>query len=53
MSDLGMVGIAVGVDANDGVDEVCQHGHWPVVLSRGTVNTLAPAWMRVTGVAYL
>jgi hypothetical protein len=53
VSDLGVVGVAVGVHADDGVDEFCQHGHWPVVLSRGAVNTSAPAWVEVTGVAYL
>jgi len=25
--DFYVVGVAVGVDTNDGVDEVCQHGH--------------------------
>jgi hypothetical protein len=27
--DLGFVGVAVGVDADHGVDEFCQHGHRP------------------------
>jgi hypothetical protein len=52
MSDLGVMGVAVGIDANDGVDEFCQHRHWPVVLSRAR-STSAPTWVRVTGVAYL
>jgi hypothetical protein len=33
-----VVGVAVRVDTDDGVEEFCQHGHWPVVLSCGTVN---------------
>ncbi|MGH3787993.1 MAG: hypothetical protein ACRDRG_15905 [Pseudonocardiaceae bacterium] len=35
---LDVVGVAMVIDANDGVDEFCQHGHWSVILSRGTVN---------------
>ena len=27
--DLHLVGVAVGVDTDDGVDEFCQHGHRP------------------------
>jgi hypothetical protein len=53
VSDLGVVGVAVGIDADDAVDEFCQHGHWPIVLSNGARSTSAPAWMRITGVAYL
>ena len=39
--DLDLVGVAVGVDTDDGVDEFCQHGHRPgsFLGSGSTVGT--------------
>jgi Transposase IS116/IS110/IS902 family len=36
--ELHFVGVAVGVDTNDGVDEFCQHGHRPSPSCREWVN---------------
>ena len=36
--DLHLVGVAVGVDTDDGVDEFCQHGHRPSPSCREWVN---------------
>jgi hypothetical protein len=39
VGDLYLVGVAVGVDTDDGVDEFCQHGHRPgSFLRRERVN---------------
>jgi hypothetical protein len=34
---VGELGV-VGVDADDGVDEFCQRGHWPGVFPQARVN---------------
>jgi len=52
MSDLGVVNVAVGVDADDGIDGICQHGHRRCSF-HGARSTSAPAWVKVTEVAYL
>ena len=36
--DLHLVGVAVGVDTDDGVDKFCQHGHRPSPSCREWVN---------------
>jgi hypothetical protein len=47
--DLGFMSIAVGVDADHGVDEFCQHGHRPdPLLGERSDQQSAPAWVRVT-----
>jgi hypothetical protein len=45
--DLDLVGVAVGVDPDDGVDEFCQHGHRPGSFLEWVLWS-APAWVRVT-----
>ena len=42
------MGVAVGVDTDDGVDEFCQHGHRPGSFLRGAGQRSAPAWVGVT-----
>jgi hypothetical protein len=49
--DLDLMGIAVGVDADHDIDDLCQHRHGSGVPSRTRVQPSAPAWMQVTGVA--
>ena len=45
MRDLHLMGVAVGVDTDDGIDDFCQHGQRPVpFLVRVNVGT-GPAWM--------
>jgi hypothetical protein len=36
--DLHLVGIAVGIDTDDGVEEFCQHGHRPCSFRGGGSN---------------
>jgi hypothetical protein len=50
--DLGVVHVAVRVDADDGIDEVCQHGHGRCSF-RWARSMSAPAWAKVTRAAYL
>ena len=46
--DLDLVGITVGVDSDDGVDEFCQHGHRPGSFQGERAKRSAPAWIGVT-----
>ena len=46
--DLHLVGVAMGVDPDDGVDEFCQHGHRPGPSCRERVEWSAPVWVGVT-----
>ena len=46
--NLHLVGVAVGVDTDHGVDEFCQHGHRPGSFRRERVERSAPAWVEVT-----
>ena len=48
VGDLYLVGVAVGVDTDDGVDEFCQHGHRSGPSCGGSGSTSAPAWVGVT-----
>jgi hypothetical protein len=52
VSDLGMVRIAVRVDADNGINGICQHGHGRCSFHRAR-STSAPASVKVTEVAYL
>ena len=38
VGDLHLVGVAVGVDTDHGIDEFCEYGHRPVSLPWGAVN---------------
>jgi hypothetical protein len=38
----------MGVDADHGVDKVCQQGHGLVLFNRERVEESAPAWMGFT-----
>ena len=43
--DLYLMGVAMGVDTNDGVDDFCHHGQRPVPHFPGRGSTSAPAWV--------
>jgi hypothetical protein len=45
---LHFVGVAVGVDTDNGVDKFCQHGHRPSPSCMGAGQPSAPAWVEVT-----
>jgi len=45
--DAGGVGVVMGVDADDGVDLVCQHGHGSFLPRDGAVGSTS-AWAEVT-----
>ncbi len=46
--DLDLVDVAVGVDTDHGVDNVCEHGHRPGPSNWERVDGTAPAWVGVT-----
>ena len=52
VGDLELVGVTVGIRADDSIDDFGEHGHWPVVLSPGTVN-VGTGLGAVTAVAHL
>jgi len=51
--DLHLVGVAVGVDTDHGVEEFCQHGHRPGSFREGAGRTVGTGLGRGHRVAHL
>ena len=49
IGDLHLMAVAVGVDPDDGIYHLCQHGHAASCLLPGLGPTSAPAWVESPG----